>query len=139
MTGWTSADHRRRPLGLTVHRLFLDSSLKYRAIGYIRVSTEEQADSGAGLAAQRAAIIAEADHCGWSHLDVIEDAGASGSDLKRPGITAALTAWRPAGLTICGDIVMVRFRPRPTAGDRRSANDPVAHEGACPALAADQE
>src|SRR5664280_2276667 len=92
MTGWTSADHRRRPLGLTVHRLFLDSSLKYRAIGYIRVSTEEQADSGAGLAAQRAAIIAEADHCGWSHLDVIEDAGASGSDLKRPGITAALTA-----------------------------------------------
>lgn len=63
-----------------------------RAIGYIRVSTEEQADSGAGLAAQRAAIMAEAEHRGWTHIEVIEDAGASGSDLRRPGITAALAA-----------------------------------------------
>jgi DNA invertase Pin-like site-specific DNA recombinase len=66
--------------------------MNHRVIGYIRVSTEEQADSGAGLAAQRAAITTEAHHRGWSHLEVIEDAGASGSDLKRPGITTALAA-----------------------------------------------
>jgi DNA invertase Pin-like site-specific DNA recombinase len=62
------------------------------AIGYIRVSTEEQADSRAGLEAQRAAILAEAERRGWHLVDVIEDAGYSGKDLRRPGIVAALEA-----------------------------------------------
>jgi DNA invertase Pin-like site-specific DNA recombinase len=61
-------------------------------IGYIRVSTEEQASSGAGLLAQRAAILAEAERRGWHVVEVIEDAGYSGKDLKRPGIVAALEA-----------------------------------------------
>lgn len=65
-----------------------------RAIGYIRVSTEEQADSRAGLEAQRAAILAEAERRGWRLVDVIEDAGYSGKDLRRPGIVAALEALR---------------------------------------------
>jgi len=63
-----------------------------RAIGYIRVSTDEQAASGAGLAAQRAAILAEAQRRGWHLVEVIEDAGYSGKSLKRPGIAAALDA-----------------------------------------------
>ncbi len=63
-----------------------------RVIGYIRVSTEEQADSGAGLKAQRVAILAEAERRGWLLVEVIEDAGYSGKDLKRPGIIAALEA-----------------------------------------------
>jgi DNA invertase Pin-like site-specific DNA recombinase len=63
-----------------------------RVIGYVRVSTEEQADSGAGLRAQRAAILAEAERRGWVLVDVIEDAGYSGKDLRRPGINAALDA-----------------------------------------------
>ncbi|MGO9180065.1 MAG: recombinase family protein [Candidatus Limnocylindrales bacterium] len=63
-----------------------------RVIGYVRVSTAEQADSGAGLAAQRAAILAEAARRGWRLVEVIEDAGFSGKTLKRPGIAAALDA-----------------------------------------------
>ena len=59
-------------------------------LGYIRVSTDEQAASGAGLAAQRTAIIGEAERRGWHLLEVIEDAGFTGSNLNRPGIAAAL-------------------------------------------------
>ena len=64
------------------------------AIGYTRVSTEEQADSGLGLAAQRAAILAEAERRGWTLLEVVEDLGYSGKDLRRPGIVAVLDALR---------------------------------------------
>ena len=60
------------------------------ALGYVRVSTDEQSASGAGLAAQRAAIEAEAARRGWELLDVVEDAGFSGRDLRRPGIKAVL-------------------------------------------------
>jgi len=67
-----------------------------RVIAYTRVSTSEQADSGAGLEAQRAAILAEAERRGWQEADLtfVEDAGYSGKDLNRPGIAAALDALR---------------------------------------------
>ena len=62
-------------------------------IGYVRVSTDEQADSGAGLAVQRAAIEAEAARRGWQLVTIHEDAGASGKSLNgRPGLAAALAA-----------------------------------------------
>ena len=54
------------------------------------MSTEEQSTSGAGLAAQRAAIEAECVHRGWHLVEVIEDAGYSAKDLKRPGVQVAL-------------------------------------------------
>jgi DNA invertase Pin-like site-specific DNA recombinase len=54
------------------------------------VSTEEQSTSGAGLAAQRAAIEAECLHRGWHLIEVIEDAGFSAKDMKRPGVKVAL-------------------------------------------------
>jgi len=60
-----------------------------KAIGYARVSTEGQAESGLGLDAQRDAIAAEVKRRGWELLDVIEDAGASGSDGDRPGLRRA--------------------------------------------------
>ena len=59
-------------------------------IGYLRVSTREQADSGLGLAAQRATIQAEADQRGW-HVEWVEDAGFTASNLRRPGLQRALT------------------------------------------------
>jgi DNA invertase Pin-like site-specific DNA recombinase len=65
-----------------------------RVLAYLRVSTEEQADSGAGLAAQRSAILSEAERRGWGEVDFIEDAGHSGKSLRRPGIEAALDALR---------------------------------------------
>ncbi|MBA2717020.1 MAG: recombinase family protein [Propionibacteriales bacterium] len=61
-----------------------------RAVGYARVSTAEQADSGAGMDAQRHAIRGEAERRGWSLEDVVEDAGYSAKDLRRPGIGVVL-------------------------------------------------
>lgn len=61
-----------------------------RALAYTRVSTEEQTVSGAGLAAQRTAVCSEIATRGWELVDVVEDLAASGKDLKRPGIQAAL-------------------------------------------------
>ncbi len=64
--------------------------LGVRAVGYARVSTAEQADSGAGMDAQRHAIRGEAQRRGWSLEDVVEDAGYSAKDLRRPGIGVVL-------------------------------------------------
>jgi DNA invertase Pin-like site-specific DNA recombinase len=64
----------------------------YVVLGYVRVSTDEQGDSGAGLEAQRRAIVGECRRRGWRLVDVIEDAGYSARDLQRPGIQAALEA-----------------------------------------------
>jgi DNA invertase Pin-like site-specific DNA recombinase len=66
---------------------------KIRACGYIRVSTEEQAISGAGLEAQRAAIVSEVERRGWELIGIFEDAGASGKSLAgRLGLAAAIEA-----------------------------------------------
>jgi DNA invertase Pin-like site-specific DNA recombinase len=62
------------------------------AIGYIRVSTEEQSRNGGGLEAQRQAITAECRRRGWQLLETVEDRGYSAKDLKRPGIQAVLEA-----------------------------------------------
>src|SRR3954462_3559796 len=66
----------------------------HRVIGYVRVSTEEQGVSGAGLAAQRQAVLSECQRRGWQVVEVIEDRGYSAKDLKRPGIQAALEVLR---------------------------------------------
>lgn len=61
---------------------------RVRCIGYIRVSTQEQADSGLGLDAQRHALVAEAERRGWD-LEIIEDAGFTGRNDNRPGLHRA--------------------------------------------------
>jgi DNA invertase Pin-like site-specific DNA recombinase len=60
-----------------------------KIIGYLRVSTAEQADNGHSIDAQRAAITATAETRGWDILWV-EDA-ASAKDLDRPGLSYALS------------------------------------------------
>lgn len=61
------------------------------AIGYLRVSTTAQADEGISLEAQRDRI---AEFCAsrkFELVEVIEDAGISGKNIKdRPGLQAAL-------------------------------------------------
>lgn len=61
-----------------------------QVLAYVRVSSEEQAHSRAGIEAQRATIEAEAKRRGWTIIDVIEDAGFSAKDLRRPGIRRAI-------------------------------------------------
>lgn len=61
-----------------------------RLIGYARVSTEEQAESGLGLAAQEAKLRAYAGLYGHELVGIIVDAGQSAKSLQRPGIQEAL-------------------------------------------------
>jgi DNA invertase Pin-like site-specific DNA recombinase len=57
---------------------------------YTRVSTREQAESGAGLAAQRAAITREVERRGWTVAEWFTDEAVSGkSSRNRPGLSAA--------------------------------------------------
>jgi DNA invertase Pin-like site-specific DNA recombinase len=65
-----------------------------RVVGYCRVSTSSQADSGLGLDAQKAAILAECERKGWSLVELVEDAGYSAKDLRRPGMAHALDLLR---------------------------------------------
>jgi DNA invertase Pin-like site-specific DNA recombinase len=61
-------------------------------IGYSRVSTEEQANSGLGLAAQEADIKGECERRGVPLLAFHTDAGISGKSLVRPALGEALAA-----------------------------------------------
>lgn len=63
-------------------------------IGYLRVSTNEQADSGLGLAHQQAVVAQEAARRGWDDLRLISDEGFSAKNLARPGIAEALALLR---------------------------------------------
>ncbi len=67
-----------------------------KAIGYIRVSTDEQAASGLGLADQRQRITAYAAMRGLELVDIIADEGVSGGKpiADRPGGAVLLKALR---------------------------------------------
>lgn len=68
-----------------------------RVVGYVRVSTAEQADSGAGLAAQRAAIEDAVKRRGWVLVAILEDAGVSAKSTKGRTSLAAAIALIEAG------------------------------------------
>jgi DNA invertase Pin-like site-specific DNA recombinase len=60
-----------------------------KVVGYLRVSTREQADSGLGLDAQRRAIAEEAKRRGWE-VAWFADEGWSAKTLNRPGLALTL-------------------------------------------------
>jgi site-specific DNA recombinase len=66
-----------------------------KAVGYVRVSTEEQAKGGVSLDMQRAKIRAYADLEEMELLEIISDEGISGCSIKiRPGVQQVLKTVR---------------------------------------------
>src|SRR3954453_8157130 len=64
-----------------------------RVAAYIRVSTAEQVDSGAGMDAQRHAIAAEIERRGWTLFETYVYAGVRGKALGgRAGLDTAIAA-----------------------------------------------
>lgn len=61
-----------------------------RTIGYVRVSTDRQAEHGISLEAQEAKIRAMAVVRGGELGEVIVDGGESAKDLNRPGVKRLL-------------------------------------------------
>lgn len=61
-----------------------------KAIGYIRVSTDKQAEKGMSLEVQRTKIEAYATAMDVEIVDIIVDAGESAKTLERPGLQRAL-------------------------------------------------
>jgi DNA invertase Pin-like site-specific DNA recombinase len=84
------------------------SRTKTRAIGYIRVSTDQQRESGLGLEAQRASIEQTARRLQLTLAGTFTDAGLSGSLSinDRPGLADALNSLRR------GDVFIVAKRDR---------------------------
>lgn len=68
-------------------------SAPVRALSYARTSTDEQL---AGLDAQDGVIRAAAAARGWVLVDVVRDAGVSGAELDRSGLTVVLEQLRQA-------------------------------------------
>ena len=60
------------------------------AIGYVRVSTFEQASEGVSLDAQRDRLRLYCKTNGIKLIDIVADEGISGSTLERPGLQTAL-------------------------------------------------
>jgi site-specific DNA recombinase len=65
-----------------------------RTIGYVRVSTEEQAKEGVSLSAQEARIAAYCAAMGFDVPEVVRDAGDSAKNLQRPGMAKVVAGVR---------------------------------------------
>lgn len=61
-----------------------------KVIAYVRVSTNEQAETGVSLAAQEQKIRGYCKLNGWKCVEVIRDDGHSAKDVKRPGLKRIL-------------------------------------------------
>ncbi len=70
-------------------------------VGYLRCSTQEQAESGLGIEAQRRAIEAEANARGWVVTTYLSDLGVSGKSTRnREGFAAAVAMIEAGGADI---------------------------------------
>ena len=78
-----------------------------RAIGYIRVSTEDQAREGVSLDVQAERIRAYCLAKGWTLTDIIRDEGRSARGLNRPGIQRVLELARKRNWSRSCDVLVV--------------------------------
>jgi site-specific DNA recombinase len=62
-----------------------------KAVGYVRVSTDQQADCGESLRLQETKIRAMAEVQGAELSEVVVDAGESAKSLRRPGMSRLLS------------------------------------------------
>lgn len=77
--------------------------LRRKVVGYCRVSTDQQADQGISLDAQRQQIVNYCNRNDLDLIDVVVDGGQSGKDLDRPGfkkVIQILESGRAYGLVI---------------------------------------
>ncbi len=75
-----------------------------RVVGYVRVSTEQQADGGVSLDAQCDKLRAYAVAMDLDVVEIVVDAGVSAKTLARPGLQEALRrldAGEAEGLLVC--------------------------------------
>ena len=77
-----------------------------RVYGYVRVSTEEQAESGHSLDAQDKYISIWCRDEGWSRPTIFREEGLSGSDMNRPQLQRLLTTVKT------GDLVLLYHNDR---------------------------
>jgi DNA invertase Pin-like site-specific DNA recombinase len=73
---------------------------KRRALGYVRVSTQKQAEEGYGLDVQASAVHGWAKANGARLVAVIRDEGANGSLEDRPGLAKLLTQLEPGMVVV---------------------------------------
>lgn len=73
-----------------------------QAVAYVRVSTDEQAESRAGLEAQLHAVTQHCQKSGWQLVGTFTDAGVSGAAAldKRPGLLDAVNAVTRGGVLL---------------------------------------
>ena len=85
-----------------------------RVIGYVRVSTQKQVDSGLGIASQERQLREKCEERGWCLQEVLSDKGRSAKNMTRDGISRALDLLQ-AGKA---DVLMVSKSDRATRSVR---------------------
>src|SRR5215467_15201724 len=109
-----------------------------KAIGYIRVSTDQQAERGISLAAQRERVRAMATVQGAELLDVIVDGGECAKSMNRPGLQQVLSLVNAGtargiretrrGANLSGGTSGHRFRHQASGNYHHGCAEPVERE-----------
>ena len=84
--------HRRDADPVSESNETIDSMGRRCVVGYVRVSTQMQAQEGVSLDAQRRKIRAYCELYELDLVDICADEGASGGSLDRPGLQRALSS-----------------------------------------------
>jgi len=95
MFSWRGSALTQR-ISVRRRQVFVARGGRLRVVGYLRVSHEDSARTGYGLADQRARIEGEAERRGWSVMWV-KDEAISGRNLERPGLARGLDSLKRKG------------------------------------------